>query len=112
MLKELYLRDMKQKIIEDPGARFYIITPEAEYVKFEQIRDCPALTPSIKLLQNLKSGLITQEEYRKKYTSELRRPLSLELLKFIRQEGQENDVYFVSDSDDRFTVLNVINTLQ
>jgi hypothetical protein len=112
MLKEMFLRDMKQKIIEDPSARFYIIAQEAEYVKFEQIRDCPALTPSIKLLQNLESGLITQEEYRKKYTAELRRPLSLEMLKFIRQEGQENDVYFVSDSDDRFTVLNVINTLQ
>jgi len=42
----------------------------ARYCKFWTGMTCPALYPSVKLLKEYKDGLVSEEEYKKRYYSE------------------------------------------
>jgi uncharacterized protein YeaO (DUF488 family) len=117
MIKEAHITQMKEKIIEDPTTRFYVVMQKPpEYVRFDQIQECPALAPSTEILEKLKTCQLTWDEYKEKYLKELQNPITKELLKFITQESKEKDVYFVcgcesGDRCHRFILLSAMDNL-
>jgi Protein of unknown function, DUF488 len=96
MLKQLNFKNLKQTIMQDPGATFYLVSRGGlNYLNFDQIRKCPALAPSDKLARKFRSGDIKESEFKNRYIHELQNPIAMELLRLIRSEALENDVYLV-----------------
>ena len=117
MINEIHITQMKQRLIEDPAAKLYVVMRKPpEYVQFDQIQDCPALAPSAEILQELKTCQITWDEYKRKYLKELQNPVAQELMKFIAHKAKERDVYFVcgcegEDRCHRFLLMDKLSDM-
>jgi hypothetical protein len=106
MLKQLNLKNLKQTIIQDPGATFYLVSRGGlNYLNSDKIRKCPVLAPSDKLARKFRSGDIKEREFKNRYTQELQNPIAIELLRFIRSEVLENDVYLVCKWDHLLDII-------
>jgi len=109
MIKETDFKSMKKRLLEDASAHFYIIQNNPpKYLNFSHIHPCISLAPSVPLAREYRLGNITEEEYKEKYTKELERPLVQELKTWIQNEAQHSDVYIVSESADRFILMDVL----
>jgi uncharacterized protein YeaO (DUF488 family) len=114
MITEIDFAHLKEKLVEDPDAKFYLVMRQPpEYVRLAQIQECPVLAPSDKLVEDFKLGYITEDEFKRKYFNELKNPIAIELMKLIVNEGKEKDVYLVSEIEDhRFLLLGVLDCLR
>ena len=113
MIKGINVAHLKEKLVGDPEARFYIVAQKApNYIKFNQTQDCQILAPSVKIEQELKLGTITRDAYKKKYTKELERPVAQELMRYLQNEAIDKDTFIVCDFDERFLLLNMIHHLK
>jgi uncharacterized protein YeaO (DUF488 family) len=104
MIKEVHITGMKEKLNEDPEAKFYVVMRRPpEYMRFDRIQGCSALAPSTEILKKLKTCQLTWDEYKEKYLKELQSPIAQELMEFIANEAKEKNVYFVCgcESGDR-----------
>jgi hypothetical protein len=106
MLKLLEFRELKQTIIQDPGATFYLVSRGGlNYLNSDKIRKCPVLAPSDKLARKFRSGDIKESEFKNRYSQELQSPVVRELLRLIRSEALENDVYLVCKGDHLLDII-------
>lgn len=113
MIKGINVAHLKEKLVGDPEARFYIVAQKApNYIKFNQTQDGQVLAPSAKIEQELKLGDITRDEYKRKYTKELERPVAQELMRYLQNEARDKDTFIVCDFDERFLLLNAIHHLK
>jgi uncharacterized protein YeaO (DUF488 family) len=111
MLKQLNFKNLRQQVLEDPGALFYLVARGGlDYLRFDQIRKCPVLAPSDKLARMFRIGDISESEFRNKYAHELQSPIVRELMKCIRTEVQDKDVYLVENSkDDHLLLFDILD---
>jgi hypothetical protein len=58
-------------------------------------------------------GDITESEFKNKYAHELQSPIVRELMKYIRGEAQDKDVYLVENSkDDHLLLLDILDHIK
>ena len=89
MIKGINVAHLKEKLLGDPDARFYIVAQKApNYITFNQTQDGQVLAPSTKIEQELKLGNITRDEYKRKYTKELELPVAQELMRYLQNEAR------------------------
>jgi uncharacterized protein YeaO (DUF488 family) len=113
MIKGINVAHLKEKLVGDPEAIFYIVAQKApNYVKFDQTQDCQLLAPSDKLSQDFKLGNIISDEYKRKYTKELEQPLAQELMRYLQDQARNTDIFLVCDFDERFILLHTIHHLK
>jgi uncharacterized protein YeaO (DUF488 family) len=113
MIKGINVAHLKEKLVGDPEARFYIVAQKSpNYIKFNHIQDYQALAPSAKIEQELKLGNITRDEYKRRYTKELGRPVAQELMRYLQDQARNTDIFLVCDFDERFLLLNSIHHLK
>ena len=96
MIKGINVAHLKEKLVGDPEARFYIVAQKApDYIKSNRTQDCRVLAPSVKIEQELKLGTITRDAYKKRYTKELGRPVTQELMRYLQNEAIDKDIFMV-----------------
>jgi uncharacterized protein YeaO (DUF488 family) len=107
MLKSLNFKDLKQQRIDDPDAMFYIISRDKlNYVKFDNIFDCPVLAPSDKLERMMRLGDLTESAFNKRYAYELHNsPVVVALLGHLRTQAKNQNVYLVENSKESAELL-------
>jgi uncharacterized protein YeaO (DUF488 family) len=104
---------IKSVLAMDPTAKLYITMKDPPgFERSDRIRVCHSLAPSEELEEEFMWGKIKESDYKKKYYSELQSPVAQKLMRYILKEAMEKDVYLVSNNDDRFLLLNVMDKLK
>ena len=97
----------------DPTAKLYIIMKDPpDFERSDRIQVCHSLAPSEEFEEEFLWGKIKESDYKNKYYSELQSPVAQKLMRYILKEAMEKDVYLVSNNDDRFLLLNVMDKLK
>ena len=100
MIQAIEITEMHEAIVKDPACKCYVcIANPPKFLKFANVQLCSALAPHAKLVHDLKLGILTTEEFRRKYSMYLKNnPLTLELVKFIISESKSQDIYLICNS--------------
>ncbi len=100
MITAIEIIEMHEAIVKDPACKCYVcIANPPKFLKFDNVQLCSVLAPHAKLVQDLKLGILTNEEFRRKYSMYLKNnPLTLELVKFIISESKSQDIYLICNS--------------
>ncbi len=100
MITAIDIQEIRATIIQDPGCKVYIcINDPPKFLKFAAVEICPALAPHAKLVQDLKLGFISKDEFKRKYSQYLKNnPLTRELDNYIVAESKIKNVYLVCNS--------------
>ncbi len=102
MLFEVNMRELTGKY--DPEA-LYLVCCEVskDFLWQANYENCPVLTPTH--VNQYKVGMLTKEEFEKKYKSQLRSPTVREYISHLR--SLEKSVYLVTNVDYGFLVRNI-----
>jgi len=100
MITAIEITEIKETIIKDPGCKVYVcVNNPPKFLRFANVQLCSALAPQAKLVQDLKLGILTTDEFRRKYSMYLKNnPLTSELVKFIISESKNQDIYLIWNS--------------
>lgn len=83
------------------------------YVKNEMITECPILSPSNKLANNYKRGLIDLCQFYTNYYNELKSPICQELMKSILNISKNYDIYIVNiNKDARLLLVDILKNIK
>jgi hypothetical protein len=84
-----------------------------EYVKNEMIIECPVLSPSNKLANNYRLGLIDPCQFYTNYYNELKSPICQELMKSILNISKNCDICLITiNKDARLFLLDMLENIK
>ena len=113
MLHEIEFSKLKETMVQDPCARFYLIMRNIpSYIKSNRIQECPVLAPSEALGNDRRLELITVVDFVEKYKNEMKSPVCQDLISFILEGSEQDDIYLVSINRDRLDLLDIIEDLK
>lgn len=113
-IKETDFSRLNEKLVDNPSAKFFICMRNIPaYVKNEQIMECPVLSPSNKLANNYRLGLIDPCQFYMNYYNELKSPICQELMKSVLSISKNYDIYIVNiNKDARLLLLDILENLK
>lgn len=77
------------------------------------IMECPVLSPSNKLANNYRLGLIDPCQFYTNYYNELKSPICQELMKSILSMSKNCDIYLVTiNKDARLLLLDILGNIK
>ena len=114
VIKETDFSRLNEKLVDNPSAKFFICMRNIPtYVKNELIMKCPVLSPSGKLENNYRLGLIDPCQFYTNYYNELKSPICQELMKSILSISKNYDIYIVNiNKDARLLLLDILENIK
>ena len=104
-IQEVNINEIKS--IYDPSASFYICCEVPNnFVYFDNYSNCPVLKPD--LTKERKIGLITKEEFERKYKIKIKNSAGVSLIGHMKK--QPTSIYLVTDVDTG-TLMSIVNSV-
>jgi hypothetical protein len=105
MIQEVDINEIKE--IYDPDGLFYLCceVPQS-FVYFDNYSRCPAFYAPMS--RERKAGLISQDEFERKYKIQMNSPICIDLVGYMR--NLNNNVYLVTNVETG-TLMSIINSI-
>jgi uncharacterized protein YeaO (DUF488 family) len=122
MIKEVHITGMKEKLNENPEAKFYICMREPpKDLPYEvgRVETSAALSPSAILTRDYKGKLVNWTGYITRFYKEMKSPVVQKIFRVILLESAERDIYLVCSCSPkegkychRFLLLDILDNLK
>lgn len=110
MIQQINFEELKD--IYTPEGKFDLCSRvPANFVRFENYKECKALTPNLFLLLDYKRGYFSQVVLKEMLKKQLNVPTCRALLSHIRAEAVDQPIYLVSDLPADL-LLNVVKNIK
>lgn len=113
-IKETDFSRLNEKLVDNPSAKFFICMRNIPaYITNEMIMECPILSPSNKLANKYRLGLIDPCQFYTNYYNELKSPICQELMESILIMSKNCDTYIVNiNKDARLLLVDILKNIK